>query len=182
MNSRTSGEASSTITAGSGNDTITDRGGNERVHLRFVPAAVLTAPGSDPLATSAIVPFTTLALGGSIKVPTLDGEDPALLDDYLENPEAVPSEWRALFENAVSAWTPIPTTFQDAISFTLLVLALCITALEVGALLGLRLPARVDVRPGVVGDLVAGASGSSTVGWAAGTRGSIGRLLFGSAQ
>lgn len=29
-------------------------GGNERVHLRFVPAAVLTAPGSDPLATSAI--------------------------------------------------------------------------------------------------------------------------------
>ena len=30
----------------------------------------------------------------------------------------------ALLENAVSAWTPIPTTFQDAISFTLLVLAL----------------------------------------------------------
>jgi hypothetical protein len=29
-------------------------GGNERVHLRFVPAAVLTVPGSDPLATSAI--------------------------------------------------------------------------------------------------------------------------------
>ncbi|MDQ6891277.1 MAG: branched-chain amino acid ABC transporter permease [Acidobacteriota bacterium] len=30
----------------------------------------------------------------------------------------------ALLENAVSAWTPIPTTFQDAISFTLLVMAL----------------------------------------------------------
>ena len=29
-------------------------GGNERVHLRFVPAAVLTAPGSDPLEGSAI--------------------------------------------------------------------------------------------------------------------------------
>jgi branched-chain amino acid transport system permease protein len=30
----------------------------------------------------------------------------------------------ALLENAVAAWTPIPTTFQDAISFTLLVIAL----------------------------------------------------------
>jgi len=30
------------------------QGGNERVHLRFVPAAVLTAPGSDPLERSAI--------------------------------------------------------------------------------------------------------------------------------
>jgi branched-chain amino acid transport system permease protein len=30
----------------------------------------------------------------------------------------------ALLENAVAAWTPIPTTFQDAISFTLLVVAL----------------------------------------------------------
>jgi 2-oxoglutarate dehydrogenase complex dehydrogenase (E1) component-like enzyme len=27
----------------------------------------------------------------------------ALLDDYLENPEAVPSEWRALFESGDSA-------------------------------------------------------------------------------
>jgi len=26
----------------------------------------------------------------------------ALLDDYLENPEAVPSEWRALFESGDS--------------------------------------------------------------------------------
>jgi branched-chain amino acid transport system permease protein len=30
----------------------------------------------------------------------------------------------ALLENAVAAWTPIPTTFQDAISFTLLVIAM----------------------------------------------------------
>ena len=27
----------------------------------------------------------------------------ALLDEYLENPEAVPSEWRALFESGDSA-------------------------------------------------------------------------------
>jgi hypothetical protein len=30
----------------------------------------------------------------------------------------------ALLENGVGAWTPIPTTFQDAISFSLLVLSL----------------------------------------------------------
>src|SRR4051794_40339571 len=31
-----------------------------------------------------------------------DGYARALLDDYLENPEAVPSEWRALFESGDS--------------------------------------------------------------------------------
>ncbi len=31
-----------------------------------------------------------------------DGYARALLDEYLENPEAVPSEWRALFESGDS--------------------------------------------------------------------------------
>jgi len=31
-----------------------------------------------------------------------DGYARALLDEYLENPEAVPSEWRALFESGSS--------------------------------------------------------------------------------
>src|SRR3954453_20614527 len=32
-----------------------------------------------------------------------DGYARALLDEYLENPDAVPSEWRALFESGDSA-------------------------------------------------------------------------------
>src|SRR6476469_7303658 len=37
-----------------------------------------------------------------------DGYARALLDEYLENPEAVPSEWRALFESGDSQLVASP--------------------------------------------------------------------------
>jgi branched-subunit amino acid ABC-type transport system permease component len=51
----------------------------------------------------------------------------------------------ALLENVVGAYTPIPTTFQDAISFTLLVVVLVLLPQGLPRLFA-RLSRRIDAR------------------------------------